>query len=310
MANVPTGTGESGLDTLAYDLRIYYELRARAIFDSFADVRATRQSHRGSSVQFTFATDMAINDDELDEYTDVDAEALSDSPITVALTEFGRATISTAKLRGTSFIEFDPTAANRLAYNAARSIDLRAQRVLRSNAAGDVSTSAFGGAGSAITTAGIQEVYQQLVDANVMPFADGFYRAVIAPQQAKDLRAEVNSSPSNTWRIPQEYGTNQNRIYTGEIGAYEGFRFIVNSANADAGDFGGTAGQRVAYFLGRECLAKAFSSAAGFGPYPTVRPGPVTDKLHRFRPMGWYWLGNYRHFRDESALWADLGAAP
>jgi hypothetical protein len=42
-----------------------------------------------------------------------------------------------------------------------------------------------------------------------------------------------------------------------------------------------------------------------------VRPGPVTDKLWRFRPMGWYWLGNYRHFRDESALWAsatDLSA--
>lgn len=306
MANIPTGTNESGLDTLAYDLRIFYELRARAIFDSFATVRATRQSHRGSSVQFTFATDMSVNDTELDEYLDVDAEALSDSPITVALTEFGRATISTAKLRGTSFIEFDPTAANRLAYNAARSVDLRAQRVLRENTAGDVLAD-FGVAGASISADGVRNVYARLRDTNVMPWPDGYYRAVISPQQGKALRAEVGSTQnSGTWRIPQEYGTDQTRIYTGEIGEFEGFRFIVNSANADAGDFGGTAGERVAYFLGQECLAKAFSSAAGFGPYPTTRPGPVTDKLWRFRPMGWYWLGNYRHFRDEAALWADL----
>jgi len=26
--------------------------------------------------------------------------------------------------------------------------------------------------------------------------------------------------------------------------------------------------------------------------------GPVTDKLRRQRPIGWYWLGGYARFRE------------
>lgn len=296
MANVPTGTGESLLDTTAYNLSVYYEFRSSAIFDSFAEVRATRQSHRGAAVIFTGVDDMAVNDNELDEYLDVDAEALSDTQLTVTLTEFGRATISTAKLRATSFVEFDPTAANRLSYNAARSVDLRAQNALAGNAAGDVSASFPSGT---LDSYGIRDVYAQLQEANVPTWPDGFYRAVISPRHAQNLKAEVDDAG---WRLPMTYGGPTMQIYRGEIGIYEGFRFIENNTLID----GTASGTKKAYFLGREALAKAFSSAPGFGPYPTVRPGPVTDKLWRFRPMGWYWLGNYEHFRDESALWADL----
>jgi hypothetical protein len=27
--------------------------------------------------------------------------------------------------------------------------------------------------------------------------------------------------------------------------------------------------------------------------------GEVTDKLKRFQPVGWYWLGGYKVFRNE-----------
>jgi N4-gp56 family major capsid protein len=300
VANVPTGTAQSLLDTTAYNLSVYYAFRASAIFDSFAEVRATKQSHRGASVVFTGMSDMAVNDNELDEYLDVDAEALSDTQITITLTEFGRATISTARLRGTSFIEFDPTAANRLAYNAARSVDLRAQKRLAANAAGQIT----GWTGTpAMTSDLVREAFTRLAEGNVPTWPDGLYRAVISPRHALALKAEVGDTG---WRLPMTYGGPTMQIYRGEIGIYEGFRFIVNNTLVSGG-----ADLRNAYFLGRECLAKAFSTAAGFGPYPVVRPGPVTDKLWRFRPMGWYWLGNYRHFRDESALWAsatDLSA--
>lgn len=53
MANVLTGTGQSLTDTTAYNLDVYYEFRSSAIFDSFAEVRATKQSHRGAAVVFT-----------------------------------------------------------------------------------------------------------------------------------------------------------------------------------------------------------------------------------------------------------------
>ncbi len=296
MANVLTGTGQSLTDTTAYNLDVYYAFRSSAIFDSFAEVRATKQSHRGSAVTFTGMDDMAVNDNELDEYLDVDAEALSDTQVTVTLTEFGRATITTAKLRGTSFIEYDPTASNRLSYNAARSVDLRAQKALAGNSAGDVTTS-FTNAD--MRTTGLQDVFAQLQENNVPTWPDGYYRCVLSPRHAQTLKRETGDGG---WRLPMTYGGPTMQIYRGEIGIYEGFRFIVNNTLID----GTASSTKKAYFLGREALAKAFSSAPGFGPYPTVRPSPVTDKLWRFRPMGWYWLGNYDHFRDESALWADL----
>lgn len=294
-----TGTAQSLLDTTAYNLAVYYAFRASAIFDSFAEVRATRQSHRGASVVFTSVNDMAVNDDELDEYLDVAAVPLTDAQVPVALTEFGRATVSTAKLRGTSFIEFDPTAANRLAYNAARSIDLRAQKQLLANTAGQMT-----GLGTTLTTAVVQEAFARLQDANVPTFPDGFYRAVVTPRQAKALRAE---SDLGAWRAPHIYGGNSNRIYRAEVGEYEGFRFITNTSIQQVTDaLGVGAHANPAFFIGREALAKAYSLAAGFGPYPVVRPGPVVDKLWRFRPMGWYWLGNYKFFRPESSRWIYL----
>lgn len=295
MVDALTGTDESLLDTTAYNLAVYYEFRASAIFDSFAEVRATKQSHRGVTVTFTSVDDMAIDDTALDEYTDPDAVALSDAQISVTLTEFGRATISTAKLRGTSFIEFDPTVANRLAYNAARSVDLRAQNALLANTAGDL------GLTGQLSSDTIREAFAQLQENNVPQYPDGYYRCVLSPRHAQQIKAEVGDSG---WRLPMTYGGPTMQIYRGEIGIYEGFRFIVNTGLVVT-DTSPTV-TRPVFFLGREALAKAFSSAPGFGPYPTVRPGPVTDKLWRFRPMGWYWLGQYRHFRDESSLWASL----
>ena len=35
-------------------------------------------------------------------------------------------------------------------------------------------------------------------------------------------------------------------------------------------------------------------------PRTVVVPGPVTDKLRRNVPMGWYWLGAYGVFRQAS----------
>ena len=53
-------------------------------------------------------------------------------------------------------------------------------------------------------------------------------------------------------------------------------------------------------FLGRQALAKAYSTSEGNGAHPRVILGPVVDKLQRFKPIGWYWLGVYGIFRQAS----------
>lgn len=52
--------------------------------------------------------------------------------------------------------------------------------------------------------------------------------------------------------------------------------------------------------MGRQALAKAWSSSDGNGPNPRVVVTPVTDNLRRFTGFGWYWLGGYSTFRAAS----------
>ena len=46
------------------------------------------------------------------------------------------------------------------------------------------------------------------------------------------------------WRAPQVYGSSQEKIANGEIGAYEGFRFIVTPRAAEFVNAGATARSR------------------------------------------------------------------
>src|SRR3546814_12600981 len=85
-----------------------------------------------------------------------------------------------------------------------------------------------------------------------MPFADGFYRAVVSPYQAKDLLEETGDKG---WRAPHNYSQVGN-IIRGEVGAYEGFRFVAYSVL----EAGTEANTKRATFYGEECLAKAFRS--------------------------------------------------
>jgi len=56
------------------------------------------------------------------------------------------------------------------------------------------------------------------------------------------------------------------------------------------------------YLMGAEALAKAYSTAPGFGPTPKTVVSPVVDKLRRFASVGWYHLVGYSVFRAEALL--------
>ena len=97
------------------------------------------------------------------------------------------------------------------------------------------------------------------------------------------------------WRnvVTESPGQGGNSIYTGSIGVFEGCHIIVNNHAASQG---------AGFVIGAEALAKGYSSAPGFGAYPTVVLSPVVDKLRRFASVGWYWLGGYKVFRDEAVV--------
>ena len=298
-------TQQSSLSTdqAAFDQIAYFALRSEMLFDAAADVQPVAQSMPGTSVAFTIFTEMADATTPLTETSDVTAVAMADSQVSVTLVEYGNAINTTAKLRGTSFLDVDAVAANLIGYNAGSSMDTVAANILKA------ATNVIWGGGGATTPTSNAEVESsdileandirvataQLRKANAQTF-NGMYMAFIHPDVSYDLRRETGAA---SWRDPHVY-QNIGQIYNGEIGAFEAVRF-VETPRAPLDLTGGSASTVDLYqtiIMGRQSLAKAHSLTDGNGAYPSVRRGPVVDSLSRFNPIGWYWLGGYGIFRQ------------
>ena len=296
-------------DQTAFDRIAYFALRSELLFDAVADVMPVAQSMPGSSVKFTIFNDLAAATSTLTETDDVTPVVMGDSQVEVTLAEYGNAVNTTAKLRGTSFLDVDSAAANVVGYNAGISID----SVIRDVLAGGTNV-VYGGGGSTTPTArneieasdiieanDIRKVVAALRKANAVSF-NGMYMGYIHPDVSYDLRKETGVA---SWRDPHVYSDPAN-IYNGEVGAFEGVRFIETPRAKifeDASNGSGSTGTVDAYcthICGRQALAKAHSIVDGNGAFPRVVRGPVVDVLQRFQPVGWYWLGGYARFREAS----------
>lgn len=301
MADAFTGTSAVTLDQAAYDLLIRYPLRSQLYFDRVADVMPTRQSMPGASVIFNLATEMAAATTPLTETSDVDAVAIANTQVTVTLVEYGNAVNTTAKLRGTSMIEVSPIVANLLGYNAGLSMDTVVFNILAAGTNviyGSTFTARTAVTSAAtITSSKLRQIDASLKEANVADIG-GFYTAFIHPRVSYDLRSETGAA---AWRDPHVY-SQPGEIWNGELGAYEHMRFVESPRVVPFtdGGAGGTVDVYPTIVVGREALAKAWSNTDGNGPQPKVVMSPVIDKLRRFVPMGWYWLGGYGRFREAS----------
>ena len=291
------------VDQTAFDQIAYFALRSEMLFDAAADVQPVAQSMPGTSVKFTIFSELADVTATLTETSDVTAIAMADSQIEVTLAEYGSAVNTTAKLRGTSFLDVDAVAANLIGYNAGSSIDTVVANVLK--AATNV---VFGGGGTTTPTTNATVEAEDILEANDIRRVtaalrkdkaqsfNGMYMAFIHPDVSYDLRRETGAA---SWRDPHNY-SNIGPIYNGEIGAFEACRFIETPRSPL--DLTGGANSTVDLYqtiiMGRQSLAKAHSMTDGNGAYPKVVRGPVIDSLMRFNPVGWYWLGGYGIFRQ------------
>ena len=315
MADAFTGSGTLDFSKAAYDRMAYFALRPELYFDQAADVQPTAQSMPGASVAFTIVNDLPIASSALTETTDVSTVALSDSQVTLTLAEYGNAVLTTAKLRGTSFVDIDPIVANVVGYNAGVSLDTIARAALDSGtnvqyASGlgattlqtSVTTRAGVASTNTISALDIRVARARLRAQNVPTFG-GYYIGFIHPDLVADLQGEtISGSNIQGWRAPHVYAQ-PGEIWTGELGAFEGVRWIetprapvFQGAGASSTNVYGT------IIMGRQALAKTHSLVDGNGAFPHVVPGPITDRLRRFVPMGWYWLGAYGVFRQASVI--------
>lgn len=304
--------------TTAYEQYAYYALRDELYFDACASIKPVAQSHRGATVQFNIYQDLAPKVTVLSESVDVDAVAVSDSIVTVALNEYGNAALTTARVRGLSFLMVSEDVANIIGYNGGISFDSLARNVLvagtnvyfGNGAAGPRNTLA---ATNLLKAADVRRRVANLSSDNVQRVMNGYYKGFAAPEVLVDLREETGAA---SWRDPHTYSQPE-QIWNGETGAFEGVSWIetprLSAANlatgqggpggfVDGGAAGGGSGNFDVFpvlILGNQALAKTWSTLVS-GPMPNTVLGEVTDKLRRFVPVGWYWLGGFGRFREQA----------
>ena len=295
-----TGTGQVSSSTGAFEQMAYFALRSNPLYEMIADVRSTAQTHNGASVTFDIYNNMTAATTALTEATDVTPVALGDTTVTVSLSEYGNAVETTAKLRGTSFLNVDADAANVIGYNMVDSLD----QVVAAVAAGGTNDILPTGraatvnivAGDTITADQTRTAAAKLRDKSAPGFENGNYVGMIHPNVAFDLRSQTAVTDVIAYQIRQD----GQAVRNGSIGTWGGVEFIENPrAHIQAGV--GVAGIDVydTVIAGRQALAKAFSRAPGFGEQPQIVYGPTTDYLRRFVSVGWYHLCGYGRFRED-----------
>jgi N4-gp56 family major capsid protein len=198
----------------------------------------------------------------------------------------------------------NPVVANVIGYNAGVSLDTICRNTVQAGTGVRYATAGATDPTSRNTVEPVDilcayDVRRALADlrgANV-PTIGNAYVAVIHPDVSFDLRAETGAA---AWRDPHTY-SEPGAIWNGEVGQFEGFRFLESPRAplwADAGSSTTLTDVYGTLFMGAQAIAKAYSTTDGNGAMPKVIAGPVTDKLNRFQPMGWFWLGGYAIYRQ------------
>ncbi|MFF6988356.1 N4-gp56 family major capsid protein [Streptomyces sp. NPDC010273] len=316
MANAFTDTtAMSNTVQTAYDKRFEFALRSQPMFRAVADKRPTDLTAPGSSIVLERYQDLAVATTALTEAVDPDSVAMGNpTTTTLTLTEYGNPVLRTRKLYLFSLTDVDPAIANIIAYNAADSVDVIVQTVLRSGAnviqrkAGTVSYVTTGTVSTPVgTTMAATDTFNSAIARlapvklrtnKAVPRKDGLYWCAIHPEVSHDLRAETGAA---AWRDPHNYSAAGN-IWAGEIGAYEGAFYIesprcYNAVDAGTGD--NTVRRFKTYYAGQQALAEAVADEFH------VVAGPIVDKLARFRPLGWYGVAGWARYREEALIRAE-----
>jgi len=298
----------------AYDLLFKWALTAVPQYRQFVDVRPQAPTMQGSSItlqlnQWTDEATVNAAKTPLAEETDNDAVKLpATKTVTLTPQEFGFHTVRTLKLVNRAMTPVDPVVARFVADHQRKVVDELIQDKLNSGVA---STNILRGGGAATTnlitaantlTADMVRVAKlKLAVAQTLPWFGDTYAAGIHPTQVFELRRETGSG---AWRLPNEYGASQDKIWAGTIGDFEGVRFVENARTRVGTDGASSAKVARTYFFGREALAEHVIVE------PHIILGNVgSDRYNRKRTIGWYGDFDQVVYRQEALVIAQTGSA-
>jgi N4-gp56 family major capsid protein len=293
-----TTTATSGFSDLVQELvsaRAAEELRARAVHAMPGLYVPARFIKGTNTLRYARYADLSVNTTPLTEGTPPTDNELSISSEYFTAAQYG-ATVAVSDLAQIdSPHDLISIAAERIAYNATRSMDVLVRDQIHANV---LTSAVFGATGattltantanSAVAAAGVltgafvKNMVARLKGANVPQFADGTYRCIIHPSQEYDL---VSDTSVNGWIEANKY-VNNIPLLTNEIGMFAGVRFIVSSDAKVYATAGASSGNvYTALFLGPD--AYTIGDSQTLQSYFVAPGGDHTDPLAQKALVGY-----------------------
>ena len=293
-----TTTATSNFSDLVQELvsaRAAEELRARAVHAMPGLYVPARFIKGTNTLRYARYADLAVNTTPLSEGTPPTDGELTISSEFFTAKQYG-ATVAVSDLAQIdSPHDLISIAAERIAYNATRSMDVLVRDEIHSTA---LTSAVFGATGattltsntsnSAVAAAGVltgafvKNMVARLKGGNVPQFADGTYRCIIHPSQEYDL---VSDTSVNGWIEANKY-VNNIPLLTNEIGMFAGVRFIVSSDAKVYATAGASSGNvYTALFLGPD--AYTIGDSQTLQSYFVAPGGDHTDPLAQKALVGY-----------------------
>lgn len=271
-------------------------------FRQFADVKdaAIQGKGKGQEFHWNVYSDVATQGTVLTETSTMPETNYTITQGTMTITEFGNSVPYSGKLDDLSEQPVKEVISKVLKNDAKKAFDIAAQTEfektkLRVYPTGGTSTTAItlsttgtvGGTntGVALNKNHVKAIVDTMKERNIPPYEADDYFAIAHPSTWRQLKNDLES-------VHQYVQQGFQMILNGEIGRYEGVRFIEQTNIAKASWGGGVTNW--AYFFGADTVAEGVV-------VPEEMRGKIPSDYGRSRGVAWYYLGGFGIVHTQAA---------
>ena len=271
-------------------------------FRQFCDVKdaAVQGKGKGQEFHWNVYSDVATQGTTLVETNTMPETNYTISQGTMTITEYGNSVPYTGKLDDLSEQPVKEVIAKVLKNDAKRAFDIAAYAQfnatpLRVHPTGGTSTAAVtlstngtaGGTntGVALNKNHVKAIVDVMKERNIPPYEADDYFAIGHPSTWRQLKNDLES-------VHQYVQQGFQMILNGEIGRYEGVRFIEQTNIAKAAWGGGATNW--AYFFGQDTVAEGIV-------VPEEMRGKIPTDYGRSRGVAWYYMGGFGIVQTQAA---------
>ncbi len=272
------------------------ELQPMSRFRQFCDIKEGKGYGKGDLFNWDVYSDVVDDGDVLDELNTMPETNFTISQAQLTVMEYGNSVPYTKKLDNLSKHPVKEVIRKVLKNDARKTLDRAAHAqfdatvvtVCGENAT--TITEELGGVtvnnNSALLTAHVKLIADLMKERDITPFYQTDYFSIARPTTFRGIKNELEA-------IHQYVESGMQLIYNGEIGRYEGIRFVEQTNIAAETTWTTNAASNAAYFFGADTCAEAIVE-------PEQIRGKIPTDYGRARGIAWYYLGGFGICHNET----------